>query len=153
MKEQNGQARAKASALANKKQSKEDHAMTSQLDIFQSLAHEKKLKTERLAAQKVEAKSSKMQVNTKNQVPYSQRKSRGAAKAVYNDGVVRTPGSMNPTAQVTIKRSTPDVSRYQFLNLTADARSQALHEHFEAVEAVLKAQLKMEAFDDFYSPQ
>ena len=44
------------------------------------------------------------------------------------------------------------VKEYDFLNMTTVTREQAMHSHFEIVEAELKKILKTDNFDDFYSP-
>ena len=42
---------------------------------------------------------------------------------------------------------------YDFLNLTSNARTQALQDQFVVIEEILKKQLRYDQFEDFYSPQ
>lgn len=106
------------------------------MDVFAALAAERKL---------VKGTSSKP-----GGVDYSSRKDRGKVRAIYNEGVQRLPGSFNPEAKVEIKVN--GVQPYDFMNLTAQARTQALQDQFEVVENIMKTQLRVEGFEDFFSP-
>jgi len=48
---------------------------------------------------------------------------------------------------------TEPTTEYQFYNLNAQSRTNAMHDHFELMEDILKKQCGVEAFNEFYSPQ
>lgn len=137
--------------------------MPHNLDIFGSLTAEKKIVKDRLKKKEEEksqanptvSKAGKLQPNKTNiqpvVTPYSQRKQRGQQRGTYNEGVTKIPGSYNENAQVeiTVLKS---VDKFDFLNLTATARVDALQAQYQIIEEQLKKQLKTEQFEDFYSP-
>ena len=101
----------------------------SSVDIFGSLTLEKKAVKDRLKQkQEEEAAKNPSASKTKTQqapTDYSQRKSRGQKRVVYNEGVNQIPGIYNEEG--TVEVNTYQVpSSYNFLNCTADARTMAL---------------------------
>ena len=84
---------------------------------------------------------------------YQHRKSRGQVRATYNEGVSKIPGIYNQDGKIVVSvanipnhfMSESDMpTEYDFLNLTANARTQALQEQYEIIEEVLKKQLKVD---------
>ena len=80
------------------------------------------------------------------QVGYNQRSNRGQSRVVYNEGVNKIPGLYNPDGRIEVKTTgllvkyqhSEPTTEYQFYNLTANARSQAMHEQFEVMEEILR---------------
>ena len=133
-------------------------------DIFSSLAYEKKQKIDRkkqkMTDQQDATKNMSKQRHSvggaQNSPPiaaptYSQRKNRGTERAIYNNGVIKTPGTYNPSGNFQIE-SVLNCESYDFLNLTPAKRTDVLQQQFEVVENLLRTQLKTEQFEDFYSP-
>jgi len=79
------------------------------------------------------------------------RKSAGQQRAIYNEGVNKIPGVYNTEGKIDIKTEEP-IKYYDFTNLNAQARTQAMQDQFEVIEDILKKQLKCEQFEDFFSP-
>lgn len=145
--------------------------MVAAADIFDSLAQEKKAKVERKRQKQVEeekenkpahsnAKAGNAARMKMPQVGYNQRPNRGQCRVTYNEGVNKAPGTQNQEGRIEVLTSGLPVkfqhaeptAGYQFYNLTANARSQAMHEQFEVMEEILRQQLGMDAFHEFYSP-
>lgn len=76
---------------------------------------------------------------------------RGQQRATYNEGVTKIPGTYNENAKAEVQ-ILQNFGDYDFLNLTAAARVDAMQIHFDIVEEELKKQLRVEQFEDFYSP-
>lgn len=72
-------------------------------------------------------------------------------RVTYNEGVTKIPGSYNESGQVDVQ-VVQSQTNFDFLNLTNIARVDAMQKHSDMVEEVLKKQLKVEQFEDFYSP-
>ena len=79
------------------------------MDVFSSLALEKKNKVERKAKKESpngQSVAGNLQTNSKLKngaqppVNYHQRKSRGQQRALYNEGVSKIPGAYNKEAKV-----------------------------------------------------
>ena len=125
------------------------------VDIFGSMTLEKKEIKAKQQAKKVSAAAeSASKTKGKQQVApvdYHSRKDRGMTKAIYNDGVKNIPGMYNEEAQVEVKTHIHKDS-YNFMNLNTNARTTAMHDQFEVIENIMKAQLKTEQFEDFFSP-
>lgn len=73
---------------------------------------------------------------------YSNRQSRGQHRASLNDSVARIPGIYNDKASVEIEpvstgQSESVVQPYDFFNLNAQSRTNAMQNHFEEVEKIL----------------
>ena len=93
-------------------------------------------------------------------VGYNQMPNRGNCRVTYNEGVNKIPGLYNSEGRIEVTTANLPVqfkhreptTGYQFYNLTANARTQAMHEQFEVMEEVLRQQLGIEAFHEFYSP-
>ena len=118
------------------------------VDIFGSLALEKRAKMQRLREKQAltpapsNSKAGKLQTNgnfqSQNQNGYQLRKSRGVQRVIYNEGVKQIPGVYNLDAKVDVQLLGEPTNPYQFLNMTSNARTQALQDHFEQTEEVLK---------------
>ena len=77
---------------------------------------------------------------------YNQRANRGQLRVSYNEGVNKIPGLYNPEGRIEVNsmqlpvkyQHSEPTAPYQFYNLTANARSQAMHEQFEVMEEILR---------------
>lgn len=132
---------------------------TAGLDIFARLTQQKKDKIEKKRVKQMEeekenkvaqsnskGKKSSIASQLMKQISYEQRQNRGQSKLVFNNGVNKIPGLYNQEGRFEVKVTDLPVKyqldgppvEYQFYNLTANARAQAMHEQFEIMEEVLR---------------
>lgn len=60
---------------------------------------------------------------------------------IYNEGVNKIPGLYNPEGKVAVQVTAADHGQqaaYDLLNLTSNARTQALQDQFELIENTMK---------------
>lgn len=132
--------------------------MIAAADIFDSLTQEKKAKVERKRQKQMEEEKENKSAHTNSkagkaaskinvpQVGYNQRANRGQCRGTYNEGVNKIPGLYNTegrieviTAKLPVKYQHKEpTTGYQIYNLTANARTQAMHEQFEVMEEILR---------------
>ena len=82
---------------------------------------------------------------------YTNRKTKGQLRQVFNESLSKIPGMYNDKASVEITVRN-NIEAFDIFNLTSAGRVLSNERHFEVVHKALKDQLKVEQFDDYGLP-